>query len=48
MLDLVSFYFSLGTKIFYDKCEYLLHTFTTKVYTHIKPGWKWNYYVVVV
>jgi hypothetical protein len=29
-------------------CEYLLHTFTTKVCTHIKPGWKWNYYVVVV
>jgi predicted aspartyl protease len=25
-----------------------LHTFTTKVCTHIKPGWKWNYYVVVV
>ncbi len=31
-----------------NKCEYLLHTFTTKVCTHIKPGWKWNYYVVVV
>jgi hypothetical protein len=29
-------------------CEYLLHTFTTKVCIHIKPGWKWNYYVVVV
>jgi hypothetical protein len=29
-------------------CEYLLHTFTTKVCTHIKPGRKWNYYVVVV
>jgi hypothetical protein len=29
-------------------CEYLLHTFTTKVCTHIKTGWKWNYYVVVV
>ncbi len=29
-------------------CEYLLHTFTTKVCTHIKPGWKWNYYIVVV
>jgi hypothetical protein len=31
-----------------EACEYLLHTFTTKVCTHIKPGWKWNYYVVVV
>jgi len=29
-------------------CEELLHTFTIKICTHIKPGWKWNYYVVVV
>ncbi len=31
-----------------EECEELLHTFTTKVCTHIKPGSKWNYYVVVV
>jgi hypothetical protein len=29
-------------------CEDYLHTFTIKICTHIKPGWKWNYYVVVV
>jgi hypothetical protein len=29
-------------------CEELLHTFTIKICIHIKPGWKWNYYVVVV
>ncbi len=34
--------------IFSELCEELLHTFTTKVCTHIKPGSKWNYYVVVV
>jgi hypothetical protein len=31
-----------------DLCEDYLHTFTIKICTHIKPGWKWNYYVVVV
>jgi ATP-dependent 26S proteasome regulatory subunit len=31
-----------------DQCEDYLHTFTIKICTHIKPGWKWNYYVVVV
>ncbi len=29
-------------------CEDFLHTFTIKICTHKKPGWKWNYYVVVV
>ncbi len=31
-----------------DYCEELLHTFTIKICIHIKPNWKWNYYVVVV
>ncbi len=30
------------------ECEEFLHTFTIKICTHKKPGWKWNYYVVVV
>jgi hypothetical protein len=28
--------------------EEFLHTFTIKICIHKKPGWKWNYYVVVV
>jgi hypothetical protein len=32
----------------HDICEELLHTFTIKICTHKKPGWKWNYYVVVI
>jgi hypothetical protein len=30
---------------FVIKCEEFLHTFTIKICTHKKPGWKWNYYV---
>jgi len=33
---------------YYDRCEEFLHTFTINICTHKKPGWKWNYYVVVV
>ncbi len=40
--------FSTGATGGFKCCEYLLDTFITKVCTHIKPGWKWNYYVVVV
>jgi hypothetical protein len=29
-------------------CEDFLHTSTTKICTHKKPSYKWNYYVVEV
>jgi hypothetical protein len=31
-----------------EHCEVFLHTFTIKICSHKKIGWKWNYYVVIV
>jgi hypothetical protein len=40
--------FSQVLLLWVTTCEEFLHTFTIKICTHKKTGWKWNYYVVVV
>jgi hypothetical protein len=40
--------FGICVEGYVEECEEFLHTLTVKICTHKEPGWKWNYYVVVV